>query len=169
MIFSYFYDQPELLQTTYYKLKSIELLLYLFKLESVSLNQLTDYQSEQIEVVREIHDNLLQHLDQHFTIDSLSKQYLLNSTTLKTMFKAIYGDSIATHTKKHRMELAAELLSTTNLSLAEISKKVVYGNQSKFTTAFKESYHVLPKEYRKIFSESKLKLTPIFTSDTLFL
>ena len=148
-IFSFFYDQPASLQLTYYKLKLIELLLYLYKQDSSSFNQLSAYQSEQIEIVHKIHEQMILHMDERFTIESLSKQYLMNPTTLKTVFKAVYGNSIAAHIKEHRMEKAAKLLLTTELSVAEIATQVGYGNQSKFTAAFKEAYNVLPKEYRK--------------------
>jgi len=149
MIFSFFYDQPSSLQLTYYRLKMLELLLYLYKMDTDTLNQLSAYQSEQIEIVHKIHEQMILHMDERFTIESLSKQYLMNPTTLKTVFKAVYGNSIAAHVKEHRMEKAAKLLLTTELSLAEIASQVGYGNQSKFTAAFKDYYQVLPKEYRK--------------------
>ena len=43
---------------------------------------------------------------------------------------------------------AAKLLKTTGLSIAEISAAVGFQTQSKFTQAFKETYHVLPRDYR---------------------
>ena len=87
-------------------------------------------------------------MDQRFTIESLSKQYLINPTTLKTMFKSVYGTSIASHMKEHRMEKAAELLRETNLSIAEIAESVGYDSQSKFTASFKAYWGKLPKDYR---------------------
>ena len=87
-------------------------------------------------------------MEQRFTIESLSKQYLINSTTLKTMFKSVYGTSIAAHMKEHRMERAAELLRETNMSIAEIAGSVGYDSQSRFTAAFKAYWGKLPKDYR---------------------
>ena len=72
----------------------------------------------------------------------------MNATTLKSVFKSVYGVSIATHTNKHRMEKAAELLLTTKKSVAEISSMVGYESQSKFTQAFKTMYDLAPTEYR---------------------
>lgn len=149
MIFSHFYNEPAHLQKTYYKLKFIELILYLVKLEKTSTKQLSEYKSEQIEIVREIHEQMLKNIDKRFTIDALSKKYLMNPTTLKALFKGVYGNSIASHMKEHRMEKAAELLLSTNLTLLQIAKSVGYENQSKFTAAFKDYYDILPSEYRK--------------------
>jgi AraC-like DNA-binding protein len=148
-IFKSLYTGPESLRTAHFKLKVLELLLHL---ESVSLPSdahLNQYQSEQVETIRAIHDYMMAHLDQRFTIDALSKQYLINTTTLKTVFKAVYGTSIAAHIKEHRMENASTLLKETTDSVAHIAAAVGYENQSKFAAAFKETYGMLPTEYRK--------------------
>lgn len=101
------------------------------------------------DTIRKVHDFTLEHLSERITIEELSHMFLMNPTTLKEEFKAVYGESIAAHTKEHRMELAASLLSTTGLSLAEIAGRVGYESQSKFTEAFKSFYNMLPSEYRK--------------------
>ena len=104
----------------------------------------------QTEIIREVHEYLLQHMDQRITIEELSQRYLMNATTLKTVFKEVYGESLASHMKEHRMERAAALLSGTTDSIAQIAKAVGYGSQSRFSTAFKEVYNMLPLEYRKL-------------------
>lgn len=148
-IFSGFYEQPEELRPSYQKLKALELLLYLGKCKVSANDHLADYQADQIETIRKIHDQLTGHMEQHFTIEALARQYLMNPTTLKTIFKAVYGNSIAAHTKEHRMERAAGLLLQTQDNMAEIAQAVGYTNQSKFTAAFKKYFQVLPTEYRK--------------------
>ena len=89
------------------------------------------------------------HIKERITIEDLSRQYLMNPTTLKAMFKSVYGTSLAAHVKEHRMERAAELLLETGDSMAQIARAVGYESQSKFTTAFKEFYQTLPTEYRR--------------------
>lgn len=115
----------------------------------IDREQLTEYQAGQVEIVRKIHQQLIEHMDQRITIEALAKQYLMNPTTLKALFKSVYGTSIAAHIKEHRMEEAARLLRETELSVAEIAGKVGYDSQSRFTTAFKAAFQILPKEYRK--------------------
>ncbi len=148
-IFSAFYNQPKHLQLSWQKIKVLELLLYLGGLKVDSKNCLTEYQSEQIEIIRRIHKQLTEHMEQRFTIESLSKQYLINPTTLKTTFKSVYGTPIAAHMKEHRMEQAAKLLRETSLSIAEIAGRIGYDSQSRFTAAFKEYFGKLPKNYRR--------------------
>ena len=62
--FSAFYDQLEKLKLPYQRIKILELLLYLAEMEPAPQNRLTEYQSRQIEIVREIHDHLLRHMEQ---------------------------------------------------------------------------------------------------------
>ena len=148
-IFSAFYDQPETLTLPYQKIKVLELLLYLTKMEFTPQSKLVEYQFELTETIRKIHDQLLQHMEQRITIEELSKQYLINQTTLKNVFKSVYGTSIAAHIKEHRMRQAAYMLIESNMNIAEIAQAVGYDSQSKFTTAFKAYFKVLPREYRK--------------------
>lgn len=107
-----------------------------------------EYQPSQIEAVREIHDSLLRNMETRVTIEELSRKYLINPTTLKAAFKAVYGTSIAAHIKEHRMEQAAKLLRESDMSIAEVAQAVGYDSQSKFTTAFKAFFQMLPREYR---------------------
>ena len=105
--------------------------------------------SEQEKTFLEIHDYLVSHLDQRITIEELSRRFLMNTTTLKNGFKAVYGTSIAAHIREHRLEAAAELLLRTDRSVHEIALSVGYSSQSKFSAAFFERFHTYPLDYRK--------------------
>ena len=107
------------------------------------------YRQDQIELIKKIHDEIIDNLSCRITIEELAKKYAINQTTLKIVFKSVYGNSLAAHIKEHRMEMAAAMLRTTDLNIAEIARMVGYDSQSKFTTAFKEYFQILPKEYRK--------------------
>lgn len=113
------------------------------------------HQMEQAQIVREIHDRLLENMDQKITIEELSRQYHMNPTTLKAAFKSVYGNSIAAHMKEHRMEQAAKLLRETDQSIAWIAQAVGYDSQSKFSAAFKDTFQVLPREYRRRLTSSE--------------
>ena len=155
-IFSSFYHQPKEFQLAYWRIKVLELLLYLSKLSIDTENRLSEYQSEQVEIVRNIHKYLLNNINQRITIDEIARKYLINTTTLKSVFKAVYGTSIASHIKEHRMKIASGLLIETQKSIKEIAKEIGYESQSKFSKAFKEYYDILPTEYR-IFHSNKSK------------
>lgn len=101
------------------------------------------------ETVRAVHDYLVEHLAERVTIEELSRMFHINPTTLKEAFKSEYGTSLAAHTKEHRMEKAAALLREGGLSISEIARMVGFESQSRFTSAFRETYGLLPSEYRR--------------------
>ena len=105
--------------------------------------------SEQIETIRAVHDYLTQHLSSRVTIDELSRRFLMNPSTMKALFKSVYGSSLASHIREHRMERAAELLRETDASMAEIAAAIGYESASKFSAEFRKAYGALPTEYRR--------------------
>lgn len=108
-----------------------------------------DFNRSTEEIIHDIHEYMLEHLSERVTIEELSKRFLMNPTTLKKAFKEVYGMSLAAHMKEHRMEHAAKLLQETDDSIAQIALAVGYESQSRFTSAFKEYYGMLPTTFRK--------------------
>ena len=106
--------------------------------------------TSQEEIVFQVHEYLVEHMEERITIDELAKKFLINKTTLKQVFKKVYGTSMAAHMKEHRMEKAASLLKSCDASIAQIAKAVGYESQSKFSQSFQETYGILPSEYRKM-------------------
>lgn len=147
-IFGPLYSVPSSRRRPYLQLKVQELLLFLTEVQP-GKQVLTQYFSQQTELVKEIHRQLTEHLEQRFTIEELSKQYLINTSTLKEAFKAVYGLPIATYMKEYRMEQAMKLLRETNIPISEIADRVGYGTQGKFSKAFKDVTRMLPTEYRR--------------------
>ena len=100
-------------------------------------------------VIEQVHDYLRANLDRKITIDELALRFHINTTTLKKVFKAVYGTSIAAHIRMHRMEEAARLLRTTDRSISAISAGVGYESQSRFSLVFREEYGMSPSAYRE--------------------
>lgn len=147
-IFRPLYGLPHQLRKAYFPLKVQELLLYLCRL-SPSASGITQYQSRHTALMQEIHHQITEHPERRYTIEELSRRYLINTSSLKETFKAVYGMPIATYMKEFRIHKAMELLRQTDESIAEIAAKVGYETQGKFTKAFKEFTALTPSSYRK--------------------
>lgn len=148
-IFDPLYGVPEHLLPAYYRVKVLELLLFLEKLVPEQEEQLGQYYSRQVEIIREIHDLLTADLRQRHTIEELSRKYLINTATLKAVFKAVYSKPIGAYMKEYRLRRAMELLRQGEGSIAEIAEQVGYESQGNFSEAFKALTHVSPSEYRR--------------------
>lgn len=113
-----------------------------------AVNERPQFTENHVEKIRMIHEFLSENLSERITIDDLSKRFAMNPTTLKSVFKDVYGESVAAHMKIHRMRKAAGLLSSSDMSVGEVARSVGYGSQSKFSAVFGELYGVSPREYR---------------------
>ena len=147
-IFAPLYAAPDNRRQAYLMLKVQELLLYLMDFQP-GAQALTQYHAEQTELIKQIHRQLTENLSQRFTIEELSRQYLINTSTLKEVFKAVYGLPIATYMKQYRVQQAMQLLRETDLPVSEIARQVGYGTQGKFSNAFRDVAHMLPTAYRR--------------------
>lgn len=148
-IFSELYDLPSNVRVPYYKLKVQELMLFLSIMDVPKEREPDRHLSGQVEIIKEIHGRLTGDLSRRYTIEELSREYLINTSSLKAVFKAVYGQPVASYMKGFRLKQAARLLLSGNDSIAVIAARVGYENQSKFSKAFKDFYQVLPTEYRK--------------------
>lgn len=90
-------------------------------------------------------DKLIENFDKRYTIDVLSSGFLMNQTTLKAVFKKVYGKPIASYMKDYRMKKAAEILKESDMLLFDVAGTV----GCKFSQAFKESYGVVPSRCRQ--------------------
>ena len=109
----------------------------------------SDYREDQIEVIRDVHTYLVEHLNERISIEMLSRRFHMNPTTLKAVFKSVYGNSLAAHIKEHRMEAAADRLKNSDDPIQTIAREIGYDSPSRFTEAFRTAYGVSPSEYRK--------------------
>ena len=151
-------DEREVFYTVSAKAKSQALHSIIEKLMSVNcpdfdsnheINENSDYLENQVEKIKKVHDYLTQNLSKRITIEELSKTFAVNATTLKTVFKDVYGNSIAAHIKEHRMEKAADLLVHSQMPVNQIAQEVGYESQSKFSVVFKDFFKLSPIEYKK--------------------
>ena len=88
-------------------------------------------------------------LEKEISIEELAEKVNLNRTTLQKVFKEMYGLTINEYRTKSRLQLAKNLLASTNLSITEIAGRCGYTNASKFSEVFKKNENILPKDWRK--------------------
>lgn len=81
-------------------------------------------------------------------IEALAKKLSISPTKLKTDFKSVYGNSILQYIIEKKMQLAMQLLLTTQIQIKNISYQVGYDSPGKFSAAFKKKYNQLPSDFR---------------------
>jgi AraC-like DNA-binding protein len=80
-------------------------------------------------------------------IATLAREYAVSASKLSRDFKRAYGVSIHACIIGARLEEAARLLSSGQMSVAEVAERVGYAKHSQFSEAFRRRFGVLPKDY----------------------
>lgn len=125
-----------------------------------SLTQVADaYQQCKTRIYNESHISPIvrrakQYIQEHFsepdlTLESVSQSLNVSPVYLSRIIKQELGTSFVSLLTKTRIKKAIELLTSTDLSIHEISERVGYDTQHYFSTAFKKVVGVSPNQYRK--------------------
>lgn len=149
-IFGELYAVPEKIKRSYFKIKILELLLYLEALELPENPAEKPYfYRTQVEKVKAVQQFLVGHMDENFTQEEMSRRFDIPLTPLKNCFKSVFGASIGSYLLEYRMNQAAVLLRTKReMSVAEIAGCVGYDSPSKFAAAFRRKMGMTPMDYR---------------------
>lgn len=149
-IFSSLYKVPDQIKGHYFKLKVIEIFLLLSIISTTNHEKRSSYRKQQVDIVKAVNEYISTQFMKRITIDSLSDQFDIPTSTLKRCFKGVYGTTIHHYLKECRINAAKHLFQESDQSILEIANAVGYENGSKFTSAFKEATGVTPSAYRKV-------------------
>lgn len=139
-LFSEIYKEQDVSKAAILRIKVLELLML------VSEQKKAD--CEQQELIEKVGAFICRNVSDHYTISELSEMFRLNQTTLKEQFKQTFGCPVYSYVKNRKMFRAAELISTSDMRIIDISEEVGYCNASKFSSAFREVMGVNPKYYQ---------------------
>ncbi|MDO4633612.1 MAG: AraC family transcriptional regulator [Eubacteriales bacterium] len=150
-LFSQLYRIPKKSRKDYFRIKILELLVYLRDLdfEGHRADKVYFYKN-QVEKIRAIHELITKDLTKNYTQEQLAKQFSIGITQMKQCFRSVYGQSMYSYLKTYRMNKAAELLiMNEKLKVMEIANACGYESVAKFGQAFKTQFGIPPLEYRK--------------------
>lgn len=82
------------------------------------------------------------------SVQELARELGMNEFKLKCGYRQAFGTSIGSDCRVVRLRRAAELISSTELSLTEIALEVGYGNPGDFGVYFRRHFGLTPSAYR---------------------
>lgn len=102
-------------------------------------------------------DKILNYITEHyadpdFSIANMAADFHMSHKSMGALFKNEMHLTIIEYITKYKISTAVELLTQTNLPIAEIVRKVGYVDNSSFTRKFKSCMGMTPAEYRRSFS-----------------
>jgi AraC-like DNA-binding protein len=97
--------------------------------------------------IKQAKEILLQNLSNPPTIADLARQVNIVEYQLKSGFKELYGNTIASYVLAKKLEQARKLFDNQHLQVNEVAYDLGYANPSHFITAFKKQFGLTPKKY----------------------
>lgn len=125
------------------------LLQYIYtNFETEDRIQLPNAANDLNEIILYIHTNY----QNKITIESLTKTFHINRTTLSEKFRASTGMSIKDYLIKLRIRLSSVMLRDTMLPVSEIMYRTGFNEANHFSRIFKKYMDCSPSDYRKKYS-----------------
>ena len=85
----------------------------------------------------------------NYTIDDMAKELSLSRSRFQHLYSETFGISISQDLIKSRMDKAAELLKSTDLSVKDIGCLIGYPNTAYLIKLFGKTFGITPVQYRK--------------------
>ncbi|MGF7015314.1 AraC family transcriptional regulator of adaptative response / methylphosphotriester-DNA alkyltransferase methyltransferase [Ornithinibacillus bavariensis] len=108
-------------------------------------------ESPHMEIVRKVTTFLVNHYKQNIALKDIADHIGLSPFYLERLFKEETSDTPRMYLEKIRIDKAAHLLSSTNLTNLEICYAVGFQSPSNFYKVFRKQKNCSPSEYRKEF------------------
>lgn len=148
-VFSELYRVPEEIRKGYFKVKILELLLFLSTLPAPAAQSTPrGLTRTQTELARRISEYLLARTEQKVTASELADRFGVSAAQVKSSFQGVYGMTPAAFLRAQKMHGAAEILRKTDRTVLDIAGQFGYDNASKFAKAFRDVIGVSPNAYR---------------------
>jgi len=84
-----------------------------------------------------------------WTISEIARDVGLSRTRLSERFRHFLGESPMAYLSRWRLKLAAEILQSSDDSIAQVADAVGYGSEASFNRAFKRAYTCPPAQFRR--------------------
>lgn len=148
-IFSELYSVRDDIKKGYFKVKVLELLLFLSAMDETETEESSRRcTASQVLLAKKVCAYIATKLGERLTIEELAEKFHVSPTQLKTCYKRVYGVSVYSYIRTQKMLAAERLLKTTDETVLAIANRFGYDNGSKFAKAFRDIIGVSPSEYR---------------------
>ena len=113
----------------------------------------TAYPKSRGKIAKEVAAIVNEDLSKHIPISELSDRFGVSESTLKNVFRSVYGQNYSDYVRSLRIKASMTELEFSDKSISDIAASVGYENQGKFASAFKKVNGITPLQYRHLHSQ----------------
>lgn len=126
-----------------------ELIVYLFR-KLCAQEELTQKEpSIKTEVLSDVFAYIQKNYTQNISLNKLATLAFVSPKYFSRLFKTHTGYTVSEYTQKLRVKHACDLLTSSNLSIAEIAMQSGYNDVKYFNSVFQRIIGISPTEYRR--------------------
>lgn len=108
---------------------------------------LNTFEMKQLEILTE---QIKKEPEKQYTIKEICKQTGLSVSKLQLGFKEMHNTTVALFIRNVRLEMALDLLTKTNMNIAEVVYSIGLTSRSYFCRVFKKRFKCSPKNYQQL-------------------
>jgi AraC family transcriptional regulator, transcriptional activator of the genes for pyochelin and ferripyochelin receptors len=141
-----------LLKKMYLQGKAWELLMRSFEPflpPKITQSQSKPLNPREIEKIHYAKDILVRHLNNPPSLINLARQANLNDFALKQGFKRVFGTTVFCYLRDYRLEIARQLLVSSDSKVQTIAQQVGFANRGYFAQVFRQKFGLNPQQYRQ--------------------
>lgn len=128
-----------------------QLYQFFFILSNRCRNRITSgYSRKALDKLKIILKYMETHYMEKIAIADIAKEAGFSQSHFMRYFKETMGTTFTAYLKDYRLTMASRLLTSSDSAIIDIAAETGFENLSYFNRAFKEKYHMTPRQFRKM-------------------
>ncbi len=103
----------------------------------------------ELKIVRNLAKKIVKDVSQDYSLEELALESGLSQAKLQEGFKLIYARTVTEYIRHARLEVARNLIRTTDLNISQIVYTIGFSSRSYFSKIFKRKYGISPSEFQE--------------------
>ncbi|WP_340155011.1 AraC family transcriptional regulator, partial [uncultured Winogradskyella sp.] len=119
-----------------------------YNIQSQGVELPTSLVKSELKRIRKIGQQILKNPAKQYNLEDLSVESGLSQAKLQDGFKFLYTRTVTEFIRHVRLELARDLLKTSDLNISQVVYTIGFTSRSYFSKIFKEKFNVSPNEFK---------------------
>ncbi|WP_282163204.1 helix-turn-helix transcriptional regulator [Ulvibacterium marinum] len=105
--------------------------------------------SSELKIIRGLAKKITNDVAQDYSLEQLELESGLSQAKLQEGFKLMYTRTVTEYIRHSRLEVARDLIRTTDLNISQIVYTIGFSSRSYFSKIFKKKYGISPSEFQE--------------------
>ncbi|MFC4221067.1 helix-turn-helix domain-containing protein [Flagellimonas marina] len=108
----------------------------------------TSLLKRELKIIRSYAKKIEKNIAKDFSLEEIASETGLTQAKLQEGFKLLYNRTVTEYIRHARLEVARDLINTTEMNISEVVYSIGFTSRSYFSKIFKEKYGISPSEFK---------------------